>query len=135
MKNLGKPLTLILAAAFFLCGCAADRSRESKKIIEKDNGRVVELVIGNTLIVELTGNPSTGYSWDVASVDASVLKEIEGAEKFKPDADRIGSPGKVSLRFKAVGAGKTALKLVYHRPWEKNIPPIRAYQVTVKVRK
>ena len=135
MKNFGRSFALVLAAAFFLCGCAAERSRESKKIIEKDNGRLVELVAGNSLVIELTGNPSTGYAWETSSTDASVLKEVKGAAKFKPDTNRIGSPGKVTLLFKAVGEGRTTLKLVYHRPWEKNIPPIRTYQVAVKVRK
>ncbi|MDD4879871.1 MAG: protease inhibitor I42 family protein [Candidatus Omnitrophica bacterium] len=134
MVNLKRNSALILAAAFLFSGCAVDRSMESKKIIEKDNGKLVELTVGNTLIVELPGNPSTGYMWQIVSVDTSVLKQVESATKFKADTKKlIGSPGKVTMLFKAAGQGKTMLKLAYHRSWEKKIAPLKTYQVDVIV--
>ncbi|MFM6283121.1 MAG: protease inhibitor I42 family protein, partial [Dolichospermum sp.] len=30
-------------------------------------------------------------------------------------------------------SGSTQLELQYSRPWEKNIPPIKTYQITVKI--
>ena len=134
MVNVKRNFALILAAAFLFSGCAVDRSRESKKIIEKDNGKLVELTVGNTLIVELPGNPSTGYMWETGSVNTSVLKQVESTTKFKSNTNLIGAPGKITLRFKATGPGKTTLKLVYHRSWEKNVAPLKTYQADVVVR-
>ena len=134
MVNIRRSFALVLTAAFLCSGCAVDRSKESKKIIEKDNGKLVELTVGNTLIVELPGNPSTGYMWEVGSVNTSVLKQVESTTKFKSETNLTGSPGKVTLRFKASGAGKTALKLVYHRPWEKGVAPVKTYQADVVVK-
>ena len=134
MVSTRRGFAIILAAAFLLAGCAADRSQESKKIIEKDNGNLVELTVGNTLVVELPGNPTTGYMWEVGSVNASVLKQAENAATFKSDTDLTGSPGKVALHFKAAGPGKTTLKLVYRRSWEKNVAPIKTYQADVVVK-
>ena len=134
MVNVSKDIVLVLSAVFLLAGCGADRSKESKKIIEKDNGKLVELTVGNTLIIELPGNPTTGYTWEVGSVNVSVLKQAGNTAKFKADTDLTGSPGKVTLRFKAVGPGKTTLKLIYRRPWEKDIAPIKAYQADVVVK-
>ncbi len=134
MVNVKRGFALILTAAFLFSGCAADRSKESKKIIEKDNGKLVELTVGNTLIVELPGNPTTGYMWETGSVNASVLKQDEGAAKFKPDTTLTGAPGKVILRFKATGPGKTTLKLVYRRSWEKGVAPVKTYQADVVVK-
>ena len=133
MVNFKKGL-IVLLAALFLGGCAGGPSKESKKIIEKDNGKLVELNVGNSLITELNGNMSTGYVWETASVDASVLKQVESTTKFKSDSNVIGSPGKMTLRFKAVGAGKTTLRLVYHRPWEKDAAPIKTYQAYIEVK-
>ncbi|MFA5339445.1 MAG: protease inhibitor I42 family protein [Candidatus Omnitrophota bacterium] len=133
MVSLKRSSALVLIAAFFLSGCAVDRSMESKKIIEKDNGKLVELTAGNTLIVELPGNPTTGYTWEIVSVNTSVLKQVESAVKFKSDTNLIGAPGKVTLRFKAAGPGKTMLKLAYHRSWEKKIAPLKIFQVDVVV--
>ena len=134
MINAKRNFALILAAALLLSGCAADRSKESKKIIEKDNGKLVELTVGNTLIVELPGNPSTGYMWETGSVNTSVLKQVENDTKFKSDTNLVGAPGKITLRFKAAGPGKTTLKLVYHRSWEKKVAPIKTYQADVVVK-
>ncbi|MDD5311095.1 MAG: protease inhibitor I42 family protein [Candidatus Omnitrophica bacterium] len=133
MLNVKRSSALILIAAFLLSGCAVDRSMESKKLIEKDNGKLVELTTGNTLIVELPGNPTTGYMWEIVSVNTSVLKQVESATKFKADTKLTGSPGKVTLRFKAAGPGKTMLKLVCHRSWEKKIAPLKTFQVDVVV--
>ena len=133
MKDL-KKISLALLAAVFLAGCAEGLSKESKKIIGKDNGGFVELAAGNSLIVELPGNPSTGFVWETESVDGAVLRQAVSYTPFKSDSNVIGAPGKITLRFKAIGSGKTALKLVYHRPWEKNAAPLKTYQVNIEVK-
>lgn len=128
---------MVKAAAFILAcillsGCAQS-SKEAKKVIEKDNGKFVELKIGNTLIAELPGNPTTGYTWEVAECDPSVLK-FAGEPGYKTNTNYIGSPGKITLKFKAAAAGRTGLKLVYRRPWEKDIAPVKTYRITVDVK-
>jgi inhibitor of cysteine peptidase len=104
----------------------------SKKVIEKDSGKTVELRVGDTLIADLPGNPSTGYSWETVSVDGSILQR-SGESVFIPDSNMTGAPGKISLRFKASGAGKTALKLAYRRVWEKEVPPLKTFELNVEV--
>ncbi|MBM4429116.1 MAG: protease inhibitor I42 family protein, partial [Chloroflexi bacterium] len=44
------------------------------------------------------------------------------------------SPGKMTLRFTGVAAGQTALKLIYHRSFEKDVPPVKTFEVTVVVK-
>ena len=68
--------------------------------------------------------------WDVGSVDRAILQQVGEAE-FKADTGAVGSGGKVTLHFKAAGAGRTVLKLVYRRRWEQNVPPIQTFDVTV----
>jgi len=38
------------------------------------------------------------------------------------------------LRFEAAEAGKTSLKLIYHRPFEKDRPSIKTFEVRVTVK-
>jgi predicted secreted protein len=38
------------------------------------------------------------------------------------------------LHFEAVAVGQTTLDLVYHRPWEKDVPPARTFGVTIVVK-
>jgi len=47
----------------------------------------------------------------------------------------MGSGGKVTLQFEAAGTGQTPLKLVYHRPFETGIAPLKTFEVTVTVEK
>jgi len=91
-------------------------------------------LVGDTLEIVLKGNPTTGYMWEVASVDTTVLSQVCEPE-FRPKSDARGSGGKIIMRFKAVSVGHTLLKLIYHRPFEKNKPPIRVFSVTVIVKR
>jgi inhibitor of cysteine peptidase len=99
---------------------------------EEDTGSTVALRAGDTMEVVLDGNPTTGFSWETAAIDASVLKQL-GEPGFEPYTNLIGSGGKFTFRFQAVSSGQTLLRLVYHRPWETEVPPEKTFEVTVVV--
>jgi len=82
-----------------------------------DDGRLVELVDGALIEIALRANPSTGYSWAVAEHDPQILRVIEEGA-FAPETALVGAPVQQVMRFQAVGAGQTALRLAYQRPWE-----------------
>ena len=92
------------------------------------------MYVGDILEVMLKGNPTTGYMWEVASVDASILMQV-GKTEFKADSKLLGAGGKIIMRFKAAGAGQTSLRLVYHRSFEKNVPPLKTFEVTIVVKR
>jgi inhibitor of cysteine peptidase len=93
----------------------------------------VELKVGDALDVTLDGNPTTGYVWEVQWVDSDVLQPV-GETDFEPDSGAVGSGGRVTLHFVALATGQTPLQLIYHRPWEQDVPPIRTFEVAVTVR-
>ena len=103
------------------------------RLSEQDRGKTVELHAGDKLEVSLKGNPTTGYQWEMAVVDAAILKLV-GEPEFSPDSGALGAGGKVTLRLQAVAAGQTTLQLIYHRPFEKNTPPTKAFKATVVVK-
>ena len=105
----------------------------SVQLSEKDLGRRVEIGVGDILEVVLKGNPTTGYIWDVVSPDKGILKQV-GETEFEPDRKARGSGGKIMMRFEAAEAGKTLLKLIYRRPFEKDRPPIKTFEVKVTVK-
>jgi inhibitor of cysteine peptidase len=116
-----------------LSGCQNPFVKGPMKLTAKDAGGTVEMKVGDTLQVMLEGNPTTGYDWEMAPGDEAVLEQL-GASTYKADSDLMGSGGQVTLRFKAVAAGQTALQLVYHRPWETDEPPAETFEVTVTVK-
>jgi inhibitor of cysteine peptidase len=125
-------LMLILVIALSLSACSSSNVARVR-LSEKDAGREVELHSADRLAITLEGNPTTGYQWEVASVDSAILNQIGDAE-FKPDSTALGSPGKVTLTFGAVASGQTTLKLIYHRAFEKGVPPLKTFEVTVIVK-
>lgn len=100
---------------------------------EGDNGRQMELAKGQTLSLLLSANPSTGYTWEVSELDAGVMRQA-GEPVFQPASDLIGAPGTMTFAFQAVNAGETALKLVYHRPWENKTEPAQTFSIRIVVR-
>ena len=126
---------LLIAITSLLYACAAETSQEQLTIqlTEADAGRLVELRVGDTLEVILPGNPTTGFQWEVSEINSAILEPI-GEPKFEPSSNAVGSGGNVTLRFEAVGTGQTELKLIHHRPFEENVPPIQTFEVTITVR-
>ncbi len=122
---------LFISLLFIECSLSAG---VPVKLSGKDAASTVEIIVGNTLEIALEGNPTTGYMWEVAYVDTDVLIQVCEPE-FRPKSDARGSGGKIIMSFKAVSVGQTLLKLMYHRPFEKNKPPLRFFDVTVIVKR
>ncbi len=98
---------------------------------KKDDGITVKLEPGDTLVITLDANPTTGYSWHVLEMDTSILKA--GKTEFRPRSNLLGAPGKEILYFTALGNGETKLVLGYLRPWEKKVKSFATFSVIVKV--
>lgn len=109
---------------------------EPVEVDEADDGGQVELVRGQTLVVTLESNPTTGYCWEVVEEPGSILKQMGEAE-FKPsDTDEpplVGAGGWEIFRFRAVSTGQMSLQLVYHRPWEGRVEPLQTFTLQVVV--
>jgi inhibitor of cysteine peptidase len=125
--------TLILSLTFGLL--AACQPKEST-LTEAGNGRAETVKVGENLVIELLANPSTGFTWEVAEVDTNVLQQV-GETEFKSSSltPLPGAGGTQTLRFQAVAPGRTELKLIYHRPFEKDTPPARTFAIQVTVEK
>jgi inhibitor of cysteine peptidase len=122
-------IAVMLVSLVLLAGCV------SKEVMlgAGDNARQIELNKGQSLAITLEANPTTGYTWDAAGFDEHILRQA-GEPKFQPESSAIGAGGVQTLRFEAVNAGNTSLKLVYHRPWEKNVEPLKNFSIQVVVR-
>ena len=121
-------------ATILLVGCStAAAVARVIKLTSADAGRTVAVNRGDTLEVTLAGNPTTGYQWELASDSAGHLKQI-GQPEFKADSSLLGAGGAVTLRFEAAQSGDAALKLIYHRSFEKDVPPLETFAVTVAIK-
>jgi inhibitor of cysteine peptidase len=123
-------LPLLLGLIMFCGSCA---SRTVSIVVQGDDSRSsVALCTGCELAVNLPGNPTTGYIWELVAIDPDMLRQVGEAE-FRPERTLIGSGGTITFRFTGIEAGSTSLKFVYHRPFEKDTPPLRTRELQVVV--
>jgi predicted secreted protein len=47
----------------------------------------------------------------------------------------MGSSGVEIIKFRAIAAGKSEVKLIFHRSFEHNVPPLKTFGVTVIIKK
>jgi inhibitor of cysteine peptidase len=125
------PILVVLAAVLVLTVVGCGLFGEVKLDIE-DNGRQVELKPGQTLAVTLESNASTGYTWEVIELDENIFRQI-GEPEFRMKGNRPGDPNEMTIRFRAVNAGQTTLKLLYHRRWEAEEVPQETFSIDVRV--
>lgn len=104
------------------------------RVSERFDGRSVQLVRGQDLLLTLPSNPTTGYGWQVGALDPGVLKESQVPQQILGRGG-LGAAGVTQFRFQAVGAGRTTLQLNYRRGFEAaSIPPVKRFTLQVLVR-
>ena len=105
---------------------------ESMKLSENDSGNTVEIRIDDELEVVLPANPTTGYIWEVDSLDSTVLRRDKSV--FLASDNALGSGGMEIIKLHAIAAGKSLVSLIFHRPFEQNMPPLKTFEVTVIIK-
>jgi inhibitor of cysteine peptidase len=128
LRGIFSIIALVVALAPMV-GCAS----KQVKLTGIDTGKTVDVKVGEMILVELEGNPSTGYTWEVKDLDASFLQQVGEIAFNSGNPGLIGSGGTLTLTYKTLKAGTTTLNLVYHRPWEKDIKPLNTFLVTINI--
>jgi len=123
---------LRFSALFALLALLASCAGRGIQIDESANGSEVTLRQGDTLTLKIEGNPTTGYTWEVAEVDEAVLS-ISGEAEYKSGSRLIGAGGTYTFTFKAAAPGTPPLKLIYYRSFEEGVPPVETFEVNVNV--
>ena len=78
---------------------------------------IVQTSVNEEFEVTLDSNPSTGYEWQVRSIDETIAKLVND-EYIPPESGLVGAGGEQVLTFEALEEGKTTIVLEYIRPWE-----------------
>ena len=124
----------LVLAALALALAPSPAIARTVAVSEKDNGGECILARGDTLAVSLEARSGTGYVWQVARIDGSILKSA-GDPKFELKGESApGAAWNQTFRFSAESAGNSALELVYLRPWEKGTPPAGQFTINVMVK-
>ena len=112
------PFWLAPWVGFLLVAACSQRAGEQPGVSQvtltgAEEGRQATVAPSQIVTVRLPSKPSTGFIWEVAQLDTSVLKPLDQYHEFPGEA---GGEATQVHRFVPVSKGSTKLELAYHRP-------------------
>ena len=125
--------TFLLLLVLVACNQVSGENSKTISIGAGDAGNTITLNQGESLVVTLDGNPTTGYNWLMQTMDPAILKQV-GEPAYTPENDQPGASGKITIAFQAVKTGQAKLVLSYMRSFEKETAPQNIFEVLVVVK-
>ena len=114
---------LILVAGFAVgAGAACTGGSNNRNVDDSYSGKQVELSVGQSLVVTLVSNASTGYSWYLAQNSDETVLNNTGNKYVAPQTTLVGAGGKEEWTFNALKKGNSTISMGYSRPWESTLP-------------
>ena len=95
----------------------------------------VEIAKGETLVVKLVSNGTTGFSWDENAriADTGIIQQLKH-EVIGAETNMLGAAGAEQWTFQSENAGTTTVHLEYSRPWEGGEKGVWTFDLTVIVK-
>ena len=121
---------VVLLMLFILVGCG---TTPEEKVYGKDDVNI-EVKAGESFVIQLEENPTTGYEWTVTISDEDIVKLTDDQYNTEvTDEDIVGAGGTHAYTFKTLVKGAVQITFVYERSFEENsaVETI-VYNVTVK---
>ena len=128
-------LVLLLGGAGWVSAQAATTIPTIMTVRAQNTGCVVSLKTGDTLIVELDSNPSTGYSWAESHKGDEVVSLQKMEHRKGVQGDAPGAAGKDVWTFAMIRPGRQRLSFQYQRPWEKDVPAAKMVWYSIVVQR
>ncbi len=100
-------------------------------LTEADNGTTVGAIMGQSIQVDLRGNPTTGYAWVLAGTNGDSVLPNGPVDYTQDPGGGVGRGGTFAFPFLAARAGDTTLSFEY-RPPGGGVPP-QSFTVTIQV--
>lgn len=120
---------VFLTSAWVFC---AAQGQPDLVLTEQDNGKTVVAMVGQSIAIDLRGNPSTGYAWMLTLTEGDSILAA-GSYQYIPDSGGgIGGGGTFRFPFRASKAGSTTLLFEYLQPWDPG-SLAQTFSVTISV--
>ena len=108
-------LTILLLSTLLFSACSnTSELGENTTVVVTPaiQGNSASLKVGDILEIQIPTIPTEGYAWQVQDLDTKILTQ-QGDPEYVKDTSENSAGGTTILRFKAVGAGKTNIGLIY----------------------
>ena len=114
-------MTRMVVVVTLLMVVAAACSQGSVLTLDDDGDRV-SLAPSDEIQVTLAGNATTGFSWELIEYDPAVITPLGEPTYEEDDGELVGAGGEWTWKLRAVAAGDSQVRFVYHRAWEDEQP-------------
>ena len=132
--TMAKTKVLLLCLLLVTLTIMADAS-DNKVIKATDNGKTISLKTGDTFILKLQENPSTGYSWQLNLSQGLRILCDKYIQNPAPQGI-VGVPGTHLWIIKAITQGNKHVIGVYKRPWITGTSKtVKAFAFNIKSKK
>ena len=128
-------LFLAALAALLTSAC---RSPQDIFLTESDSGRTLDLCVGDTIVVALEANGTTGFDWYPRHGAGNVQILAEKGDRYVVDPDPVdirkpvaGQGGSHYFSYRVIGPGICGIALDYKRSWEKK-DPAKTFEVLIR---
>ena len=140
----------LMISAILIAGCTStteDKNADEPMPAEEvtltmqDKDATLTIKSGEVFHIILEGNITTGYTWEVGELEEALLqqqgeveyRQSESSTDSTAEEPLAGAPGEFSFSFKALRAGDTELRLIYHRTFEPDVAPLDEFSITVHI--
>ena len=96
-----------------------DKTQHGKKVVTKK---------GDVIKVQLAENPTTGYQWEINSIDDKHLKSTE--KEYEMSGEAVGAGGMKTFYLEVIKEGISELHFSLAKPWENE--PVDTFNVTIE---
>ena len=124
-------LATLLSVGLYLVISSPKDVKMSSVLTAADNGRTVELPVGDEVALRLPENATTGYRWAIDSADANLVDIKEG--QYVSTSEKMGGGGEAQWLIKAKAPGATSIKLKRWRQWEGESSVVERYEITLRI--
>ncbi|MGO9486301.1 MAG: protease inhibitor I42 family protein [Rhodomicrobium sp.] len=125
-KHMASLVSLLLTVSTPI---AAQETPAVTQLSIEDNGRALQLGVGQTISIKLPAQPGTGHSWIVTMSPFLSLIKTEFVGKSLPGGKQFQL-----LTFRADAAGVGSVVLVYRRPWERPDAAAGHFSITLTIK-
>lgn len=101
-------------------------------LTEADNGRTVDVRVGEAISVTLPENATSGYRWAVDNLESGLVEANEAKPNYP--SGPVGSGGAVTFAFKSTRPGSGQVTLKHWRPFEGDASITERFRLRVNAK-
>lgn len=104
------------------------------KLTRNDNGKTVEAQVGDSVVIELPENPTTGYVWSLDVKERTGIAYLSNSRYTAANNSGIGGGGMSTFIVNVQSAGIATIDIKLKHPWEPESTAIDRFNVVINAR-